>query len=54
MNRVINKIARSFNFIIILIINVIFLFGGQTFPSSRLVQTEIPCQVPTSINPRDR
>jgi hypothetical protein len=49
-----NQIVEGSTFIIILvIISGLFLFGGQTFPSSRLVQTEISCKVPTFMNPRD-
>lgn len=54
MSKHFNKIAEGSTFIVItIIINVIFLFGGQTIPSSRLVQTEISCKVPTFMNPRD-
>jgi hypothetical protein len=54
MNKLINKIAGGLNLTIIsTIITVVFLFGGQTIPSSRLVQTEISCKVPSSANPGD-
>jgi hypothetical protein len=54
MSKLINKIAGGSSFIIIsILINVVFLFGGQTIPSSRLVQNEISCKVPTFMNPRD-
>lgn len=54
MSKLINKIAKGLTLtIILIIINVIFLFGGQTIPSSRLVQIEISCEVPTSMNPRE-
>ena len=42
MGTLFNKIAEVSNFIIIsMMITVIFLFGGQTSSSSRLVRTEI-------------
>ena len=42
-----NKIVKgsSFKMFSLFIISSIFLFGGQTIPSSRLVQTEISCKV---------
>lgn len=45
MRKIINKIANATtsSYLLVIIVTVIFLFGGQTPPSSRHVQTEISC-----------
>lgn len=53
MSKLYNKTAEGLTFIFLIIFNVVFLFGGQTIPSSRLVQNEISCKVPTFMNPGD-